>query len=345
MNESKMYVIDQAKSLITMSNDSKVPNVNSLPSTRSPFRGPSWRGTSAVIQQADDGSTFLITVSPNTHQVVRICECAGFSLVEVVAGATEPGWVDGDAKVARFRQPCGIAQDVFGNLWVADTHNHMIRKISPDLSVSTVAGSGTAAFADGVGRAAHFCEPHGIAIGTAGEIFVADTGNDCIRRICPATYCVTTMRSAQGPYFTFLRPKGLATFREQLVVADTGNNRVCVIANDRLRTLAGSGRLSYGDGGFYGEAMFCSPCSVTCDVDGNVLVCDERNVWRVSDGGWTPWRHGAYEQFSDEAALGVATLMCVWRFTAGLAELPRELLFRIIGYYVDNELADVYGLE
>jgi sugar lactone lactonase YvrE len=114
--------------------------------------------------------------------------------VSTVAGATysqidvdySPALVDGKGNRARFNGPAGIAIDREDNLYVADMRNHSIRKITPDMEVTTLAGNGTAGNVDGLGAAARFNLPHGIAVDAAGNAYVTDSGNNSVRKITPA---------------------------------------------------------------------------------------------------------------------------------------------------------------
>jgi len=121
--------------------------------------------------------------------------------VSTLAGSGEKGFDDGQGSAAQFYRPSGIAIDAADNLYVADSSNHRIRKVAPKGEVSTLAGNGDFAdrprlcikhrcfpvggFANGQGRAARFDDPHGIAIDAAGNLYVADTRNNRIRKVTP----------------------------------------------------------------------------------------------------------------------------------------------------------------
>jgi DNA-binding beta-propeller fold protein YncE len=100
-----------------------------------------------------------------------------------MAGSKRPGNADGPARAARFNGPHGVAIDTAGNVYVADTGNHAIRRISSHATVSTLAGAGVAGHVDGLEEVARFNAPTDVAAGPNGDLFVADQGNRCIRRI------------------------------------------------------------------------------------------------------------------------------------------------------------------
>jgi glucose/arabinose dehydrogenase len=108
-----------------------------------------------------------------------------FMQVSVVAGSGSAGHADGHGTQASFHAPTGVAVDGDGNIIVADYGSHRIRKISPDGSVSTLAGSGTAGHADGHGTQASFHTPRGVAVDGDGNTIVADYGSHRIRKISP----------------------------------------------------------------------------------------------------------------------------------------------------------------
>lgn len=119
-------------------------------------------------------------------------------VVTTFAGSGTYGSVDGTGTAARFYQPHDIACDANDNLFVSDTLNNRIRKITPAGVVTTLAGSGTAAFADGVGTAASFNRPYGICVDGNGNVYVADSLNNRIRRITPGGVVTTVAGSTAG---------------------------------------------------------------------------------------------------------------------------------------------------
>ena len=104
-------------------------------------------------------------------------------VVTTLAGSST-GDADGTGTAAQFKTPWAISSDANGNLYVADTENHKIKKITSTGVVTTVAGS-TSGYTDGIGTAAKFSAPSGICTDVNGNIYVADTGNNKIRKITP----------------------------------------------------------------------------------------------------------------------------------------------------------------
>ena len=147
--------------------------------------------------------------------------------VTVLAGGNE-GFADGAGARASFNTPSGLAIDADGNLYVADTGNNRIRKVTPEGVVSTIAGDGTAGYADGPAAQAKLNGPIGVAVDQNGNVYVADTYNDRIRKISTDGQ-VTTIASGE----TFNTPCGIAVAADgALTVADTGNNQIRRIAPD-----------------------------------------------------------------------------------------------------------------
>jgi streptogramin lyase len=153
--------------------------------------------------------------------------------VSTFAGA-HAGFADGPAAGAAFDTPSALAIDRLGNLVVADTGNNAIRKVAPDGSVSTLAGGGPAGYLDGMGRAARFDGPVGVAVDRDGNVYVADTYNDRIRRI-DKHGAVTTVAGHGGPGSLdgvgtaagFDTPSAIVAGKDGvLFVADTGNDAI-----------------------------------------------------------------------------------------------------------------------
>jgi len=188
--------------------------------------------TPTRLEADADGNVY---VTDTGNSLIRRISAAG--AVTTLAGAAgQCGSADGDAPNARFCSPQGIALDRQGNLYVADTLNHTIRRIDPANVVSTIAGAaGSCGSSDGRGGAARFCEPQDIEVDNAGYVYVADTGNSTIREIAP-NGDVRTIAGAAGQCGSadgvegrarLCRPAGLALDGNgSLFVADTGNGTI-----------------------------------------------------------------------------------------------------------------------
>ena len=183
-----------------------------------------------------------------------------------------------------FNNPFGVAVDTSGNMFIADMGNNLIRKMTPDGVVTTLAGSGNSGFADGTGRNASFYQPCDLAIDTSGNLFVVDTFNHCIRKIVISTGLVTTIAGngvygyvdGPGTNASFKYPRGICIDRSgNLFIADTDSHRIrrIIISTGVVSTLAGSGT-SGSANGTGTSASFTSPFGVAIDVSGNLFVAD-----------------------------------------------------------------------
>jgi sugar lactone lactonase YvrE len=273
-------------------------------------------GSAAVFDQpcgiAIDGAGNLYVADSKNHGIRKITP---EGVVSTFAGSGEEGFAEGKGSKALFGYPEGITIDGAGNLYVADTKNHSIRKITPKGEVSTLAGGGPFAgvklkewFDDGVGSAAEFYYPHGIAIDRGGNLYVADFGSARIRKVTMQGEVSTLVNSAGGAArFTavqrtaptvvstfaggkegfadgmgsaakFNRPEGITIDGAgNLYVADRWNERIRkVTSKGNVSTLAGSGE--YGDADGLGKAAeFGSPSGIAIDGAGNLYVADMRS--------------------------------------------------------------------
>ena len=199
------------------------------------------------------------------------------------------GYADGPGASAEFRLPNNLAVDHAGNIYVADTANDIIRKIAPDGTVSTLAGSShNRGSADGQGSAARFWAPFGVAVDAFGYVYVADTANNTVRKITPDGMVSTVAGLAGNPgdvdgtNFTarFRNPWGVAVDSlGNVFVADMSNDTIRKInTNGVVHTFAGkSGVLGNADG-FGNDAHFNNPFAVAVDSSDNVYVSDSANA-------------------------------------------------------------------
>ena len=271
----------------------------------------------AAFAQAGFADPFGLAVAPDGTLYVadggasnRIRKLSPQGLVTTLAGGTE-GYADGAGVGAAFDTPSGLAIDDAGNLYVADTGNNRIRKVTPDGQVSTVAGDGTAGYADGAAASARFNAPIGVAVARDGRIYVADTYNDRIRLITPDGQ-VTTLAGAGQPGYTdgagaralFDTPCAVAvTPQGELLIADTGNDRLRRIAPDgQVTTLAASAPAG-------AEAFELSrPTGLAVTHDGFVYVTelDRGRITQIAPDGTARPIAGRGSGFADGAGLSGA---------------------------------------
>lgn len=232
---------------------------------------------------AVDSSGNLHVADTNNH-TIREITAAG--VVSTLAGSPSVGNADGPASAARFNRPNFMAFDSAGNAYVSDVDNHAIRKITADGVVSTLAGSSTPGSADGIGGAAQFKSPTGVAVDGAGNVYVSDSGNHTIRQVTPAGV-VTTLAGSVGMFGSvdgsgnaarFNNPNGLAVDAAgNVYVADFMNFTIRKITpGGDVTTLAGSPNFFFPArvDGTGSDARFNAPRAVVVDGAGIVYVLD-----------------------------------------------------------------------
>lgn len=258
---------------------------------------------------AVDAAGNLYVADAENHRIRKVTPAG---VVSTFAGSGTAGFADGNAATARFNSPRGIALDAAGNVFIADGVNHRIRKITPAGTVSTIAGSGVAGFANGNGPAAQFYFPKGIALDAAGNLYVADDINHRIRKVTPAGTVTTlaggTLGNTDGIGTTarFEQPTGVAVDAAgNVYVADSKNSRIRKITpSGTVSTLAGSsGGIADGIGT---AARFNEPVGVAVDAAGNVFVADNDNerIRKVAPNGTvtTIAGSGGFGGFADGTA-------------------------------------------
>ncbi|MFT3792183.1 MAG: Ig-like domain repeat protein [Rudaea sp.] len=260
------------------------------------FSGDGGAATSAQLNYPNhvalDGSGNLY-IADSSNQRIRKVTPAG--IISTIAGNGAPAF-GGDgaaATAAQLNYPSGLAFDGSGNLYIADTVNHRIRRISAGV-ISTVAGTGTAGYSGdgGAATAAQLNSPYGIALDGVGNVYVADRYNHRIRKITVADGKIATIAGTGAQGFsgdggqataaTFNLPHAVAVDAagNNVYVADWQNHRIRKIttADGKIATIAGNGMPNFsGDDGPAASAQLNLPQSVALDGAGNLFVSDYNN--------------------------------------------------------------------
>lgn len=239
------------------------------------------------VAVATDGNVY---VADRNNHVIRKISPDG--VVSVFAGAPGiSGSTDGPAATAKFYIPDSVAVDAAGSVYVADTGNSTIRKITPDGTVLTLAGlAGNRGSTDGIGSSARFDYPAGVAVDALGNVFVADTSNYTIRKVSTIGIVTTLAGSPHqvgtvdgiGSAARFCTPRNLALDAAgNLIVPDTDFNVIRKVSQDGVvTTLAGLGTSAGFNGyvdGMSTSARFNQPYGVAIDGSGNIYVGDSGN--------------------------------------------------------------------
>ena len=224
-------------------------------------------GGGSGIEVGGDGTT---GTQSNTTSGVIVTTLAGNA-------AAPPGSADGDGAAASFNFPIGVAVNTAGDIFVADTNNDTIRKVTPAGVVTTLAGTaGQRGSADGTGAAARFYNPEGVALDGAGNVFVADGGN--IRKITPAG-AVTTFAGTAGSAGVAVDAGGNVYVAEVTIIQKISPTGV-------VTTLAGNAAAPPGSvDGTGTDALFSSPNGVAVDGAGNVYVADTFIIRKITPAG------------------------------------------------------------
>ncbi|MBI5684382.1 MAG: hypothetical protein HZC54_04820, partial [Verrucomicrobia bacterium] len=248
------------------------------------FNGPS--GVAA------DGAGNVYVADYANHTIRKVT--AGGVVTTLAGSAGIAGYADGTGGSALFNYPYGVAVDGAGNVFVADSNNHAVRKVTPAGVVTTLAGrGGNGGYADGTGSAALFYYPYGVAVNGAGNVYVADSGNHTIRKVTAAGAVTTLVGSAGIPGSAdgasgaalFSYPNGVTVDGAgNVYVADSGNHTVrSVSPQGDVSTIGGDAGVIGGADGSGRSANFASPAGVAVGGDGFLYVADSDNN-RVSKG-------------------------------------------------------------
>lgn len=287
--------------------------------------GPATQARTRNIYGVAADSRGNLYLSDRSSHRIRKVDPSG--VITTLAGTGHVGFIGdkGPAVAAQLHSPQGLAVDEAGNVYVADAENHRVRKITPGGIITTVAGAGECGYAGDGGRAvdASLCRPGGLALDRQGNLYIADAGNHCIRRVSASWGTIDTVagRATAG----FSGDGGPATAakldRPEAVALDPfGNFFVADAANDRIRKVTSAGVISTaagsphfgGDGGPATSALLKYPLAVALDGAGNLYIADEHNfrIRKVDASGTirTLAGNGIYGYTGDGGPATVASL-------------------------------------
>lgn len=251
-------------------------------------------GTFGVINSIRSAGSGALYVTDASQRLMKITP--GGQLTVIAGSANNAGYADGQGAAALFNEPGEMAVDGAGNIYIADENNNVIRKIAPDGTVTTFAGTGTRGSADGTLTTATFDQPTGLVFDFAGNMYVSDFNSNIIRKITPAGLVSTLAGTANqsgkangtGAAARFYEPGYLMTDPSgNIYVSDFGNNMIRMITSTgTVSTIAGTGAsgLINGNGPV---ATFNGPQGMVFDTQGNLYVADQNNyvVRKITPSG------------------------------------------------------------
>lgn len=226
--------------------------------------------------------------------------------VTTLAGTGTAGYLDGNTGVAMFNSPQGVGVDNAGNVYVSDSGNYRLRKITPDGNVFTLAGDGTQGFADGSAGIAKFNGLADLVSDSSGNIYIADFYNNRIRKVAPtgdvSTFAgsgVSGFADGNNAVAQFKNPAGLTIDASgRIYVADQNNNRIRQIFGGQVITIAGDGTNGYLDGNAI-SSKFDYPTDVAINGQDIYVVDNWNNKIRKISSGQVSTVSGSSYGFAD----------------------------------------------
>lgn len=265
------------------------------------YSGNGGPATAATLRNNEGGVACFGTdvyIADVSNHVIRKINAAG--IISVVAGTGTAGFTgDGIAATAsKLNNPRDVFVDGSGNLYIADSWNHRIRKVSTAGIITTVAGTGVAGFTgDGPALARRLNDPYGVCVDGSGDIFIADAVNQRIRKVSSGTMTTIAGTGTAGysgdggapATATISAPGDIAveTSSGDIYIAEIGNHCIRIISGGVINTFAGTGTFGFsGDGGAATSANLQGPMDVVIGPSGDVYIADAGNYRvRVVSGG------------------------------------------------------------
>jgi len=258
------------------------------PATAAMLRFP----TGVVVDAVGD----IYIADQSDHRIRKVIASTG--VIRTIAGDGFNGYSgDGEkASSAELNYPTGVALDPDGNLYIADYFNCRVRKIDASTGIiTTVAGNGTCNYSGdgGLATSAALKGPTGVAVDSAGNLYIADPASNCIRKVDHDTGFITTVAgngTAGNSSLELRNPRGVAVDTlGNVYIADSGNNRICKLNSGEQYavTIGGTGTAGYaGDGGLAVMAMLNSPQGIALSENGDIFIADEGNnrIRRIDAG-------------------------------------------------------------
>lgn len=298
----------KASSSISLSvkNDNALPAVNTFITTP-PYVVSTLAGSTSgssdgmgTAAQFYDPYGIAIDATGNLYvtetSIGRICKITPDGMVTTIAGGRGTGYVEAVGTEAKFNMPRGIAVDANGYVYVAEERNHCVRKISPEGTVSTFAGNGTAGFNDALGSEAKFNYPIGVAVDAAGYVYVGDRSNNRIRKITPEGQ-VSTLASG-----VFSNLWGISVDATgNVYVGENGSHIISKVSPEGVVTTVVGNRIPGFRDSVATGALLNTPEQAVLDAQGNIYVADGGNdrIRKVLPNGFVTTIAGGADGFSD----------------------------------------------
>lgn len=259
------------------------------------FGGDGGPATSALLDApmgvAVDGNGNLFIADSHNNRIREVS--AGVITTVAGTGTADFSGDGGAATAAALALPIAVAIDSKGNVYIADTNNHRIREIT-GTTINTIAGSGDQSYSGdgGPATAAGLDSPTGIAVDSSFNFYISDTRNQRIRMVAASTGIINTLAGSGDKAFTsdgpataaaFARPRGLSVDASgNVYVADSDNNRIRVISNGTVTTIAGDGTEGYsGDTGISTAASLDAPRAVVVSAGGSSVAFADTDNDRI----------------------------------------------------------------